>query len=84
MQVTKTQVARSIEALKRQNGKVATGSRCEPEAMPDELVEVLAALPTIRRERTDDVRTRLADGTLPSADELAEKLIGRLICDRLR
>jgi hypothetical protein len=86
MQVTNFQVERSIAALRAAVDAAAAIQVDDrtPVVVSDELLGLLAELPTLREDRTRAGRSRLADGTLPSADELAEKLVGRLICDRLR
>jgi len=40
--------------------------------------------PSVRPELLARARSRLAEGTSPSDDELAERIVGRLVCDRLR
>jgi hypothetical protein len=52
--------------------------------VPAGLVDALAGAPAIRDERLADVRQRMIGGANPSADDLAERMVGRLVCDRIR
>ena len=52
--------------------------------VPPELFERLEGGPQVRRDRVDAAKARLEDGDEPSADDVATKLVGRLVCDRLR
>ncbi len=86
MQPTMRQVECSLEALRVQDGapgasEVVAGSSAEP---PRGLVEQLVGDPAIRLDRLADVRTRLDTGEHPSDLDIAERLVGRLVCDRLR
>lgn len=49
-----------------------------------DVLSLVVALPAIRRDRTDSARARIHREGLPSADDLAERVIGQLVCDRLR
>ncbi len=40
--------------------------------------------PAIRDDRLAEVRLRLEAGEQPSAEDLAQRMVGRLVCDRLR
>jgi len=52
--------------------------------LPDGLVEQLTHSSSIRDGRLDEVRRRLQSGEQPSAEALARRMVGRLVCDRLR
>lgn len=54
---------------------------------PDLSAEMISAVreaPEIRLDLLEEARNRLDRGEQPSADALAERMVGRLICDRLR
>lgn len=51
---------------------------------PDDVLVRLGGLPAVRADRTATARALLIADALPSADVLAEMLVGRLVCDRLR
>ena len=89
MQVTETQVQRSLEALEADDGDpagaVATVALdIHPEELPVGLVERLAGSSPIRTDRLEEARRRLETGEQPSAEDLAQRMVGRLVCDRLR
>ncbi len=52
--------------------------------VPEGLIEQLAGLPPIRDERLARARHRLEAGEQPTAEALAQRMVGRLVCDRLR
>ena len=85
MQVTNTQVDKTLESLSR-NGPTApvVEGPLRLDALLDEAITRVNDLPTVRRERAEMARDRLRAEQLPSAEALADKLIGRLVCDRLR
>ncbi len=93
VQPTNLQVRRSLEALAAGGqtddpvaSSAATAARLA-DADVDLWVEVVAGLgdaPVIRPERLQEARQRLADGEQPTADALADRMVGRLVCDRLR
>jgi hypothetical protein len=82
MQPTQEQVRRSMQAL--------CSERPTPEPMqsdatvPEEAFDCMAQLPTVRADRVAQARERMASGTVLTSEELAEKVVGRLVCDRLR
>jgi len=89
MQPTPVQVERSLQAIRSANPASAAPVLSEPVTpppggVPPEVVALLAGLPALRSERLDEVRERLASGDLPSDADLAERMVGRLVCDRLR
>ncbi len=90
MQVTELQVQRSLQAL---TGPDRDGSAeavappstdAEPVACPVGLVKQLMDSPAIRDDRLAEARQRLESGDQPSAEDLAQRMVGRLVCDRLR
>jgi hypothetical protein len=83
MQVTELQVQRSIEALSNEvPGEVEAADRTEE--LPDGLVEQITGSPSIRDGRIEEARRRLESGEKPTAEALAQRMVGRLVCDRLR
>jgi hypothetical protein len=52
--------------------------------MPEGLVELLSGSSGVRLQRMADARMRLAAGEQPTDDDLAARLVGRLVCDRIR
>jgi hypothetical protein len=48
------------------------------------VVEWVLRAPAVRVEALAVVRRRLAAGQVPTDDALAECMVGRLVCDRLR
>jgi hypothetical protein len=97
MQVTDTQVQRSLEALISEHsppgppdelvgaiprsGGAADGALS---SVPEGLVEQLTESSPVRDDRLQDARRRLASGETPSDQALADRMVGRLVCDRLR
>jgi hypothetical protein len=92
MQVTEAQVQRSLQALTMAPEPTRSDrSDVDPSAtdgtsaaVPDGLVERLVGAPALRDDRLASARRRLARGDQPSADDLAGRMVGRLVCDRLR
>jgi hypothetical protein len=91
MQPTELQVERSLQALQRaplvdELALVAGGAGLDPvdDEVPDGLLDRLLEAPPVRLDRLAEARTRLANGAQPSDDDLARRLVGRLVCDRLR
>ncbi|MGZ4683204.1 MAG: hypothetical protein ACXWCM_03845 [Acidimicrobiales bacterium] len=83
MQVTELQVQRSLEALTdRERG--SGGFLHDPAGLPAGLVERLSGMPAIRRDRVEEARHHLETDAAPSAEALAQRMVGRLVCDRLR
>jgi hypothetical protein len=52
--------------------------------LPAGLVERLQQSSSVRPDRCEEARERMAAGDEPSADDLADRMVGRLVCDRLR
>ncbi|GIU85303.1 MAG: hypothetical protein KatS3mg008_2078 [Acidimicrobiales bacterium] len=89
MQPTEAQVQKSLEALEREGGLPLRGDcvprrERDPNDLPPGLVEFLENAPPLRLDRMADAKRRLVAGALPSEEEIAGKIVGRWICDRLR
>jgi hypothetical protein len=93
MQVSELQVQRSlfalnhvepVEPVESAGGGDEHAARDRADACPDGLIERLTGSPAIRPDRTAEARKRLEAGDQPSADDLARRMVGRLVCDRLR
>lgn len=89
MQPTETQVERSLAALITAGSEIDITSETErsdahADELPDGLLERIAAMPAVRPERLSEARTLVHEGTYPDADLLAQKMVGRIVCDRLR
>ena len=88
MQPIELQVERSLAVLRGgvdDLGGLSAHGMDRPEgSLPDGLLEQLEATPAVRPDRLAEARQRLAEGAQPDADELATKMVGRLVCDRLR
>jgi hypothetical protein len=84
VQPTEIQVQESIRALERRTSIVDAVGDADGEGVPPGLVEFLLQSPGERLEHMAAARRRLAAGEQPSDDDLAERLVGRLVCDRLR
>jgi hypothetical protein len=92
MQPTEVQVQRTLAALEVDPADV--GASMAGRIPRDTLDIVLSELPlglladldtpSVRPELLARARSRLAEGTSPTDDELAERIVGRLVCDRLR
>jgi hypothetical protein len=93
MQPTDVQVQRTLAALAVESA--VTAHRPSPgisrdtlavmmRELPAGLLEGLDGVPALRADRLDAVRDRLEHGAAPSSDELANRIVGRLVCDRLR
>jgi hypothetical protein len=83
MQVTEIQVQRSLQALEA-TGVDAGVALHDLSELPDGLLDLLREAPPIRLDRMADAKMRLAAGDHPTDDDLARRLVGRLVCDRLR
>jgi hypothetical protein len=96
MQPTQNQVERSLEALRHPPDPAAApvddppADHADAELADDEtdihtaVLDLLGDEPVIRLDRLTDVRRRLDAGEHPSDDDLAGRMVGRLVCDRLR
>lgn len=52
--------------------------------LSSDVLEHLAETPDVRSDRVEVARDHIEHGDVCSADELADHIIGRLVCDRLR
>lgn len=95
MQPTNRQVERSLAALLADDGADAAlvdgaspdatvAPRADRREVPDGVLEAIQALPAVRTDRLDDARSLVDAGSYPDADLLAQKMVGRIVCDRLR
>lgn len=88
MRVSDDQVERSLAALREADvaaAGVPGGAVGEaPRGLPNDLLDALLAVPRVRAEAVARVRSKLSSGPAPTADDVARKLVGRLVCDRLR
>jgi hypothetical protein len=93
MQPTDVQVERTLAALHdapatERTGRTATVIDRDAldsvlDQLPDGLLDGLGAGPSLRPERLEEARDRLETGLAPTDDELASRIVGRLVCDRL-
>jgi hypothetical protein len=83
MQVTELQVQRSLQAL-AVPGRAPASSPHDPSGLPVGLVELLSGTPAIRDDRVEEARHHLETDAPPTAEALAQRMVGRLVCDRLR
>jgi hypothetical protein len=95
MQPTRTQVEQSLAALTTDQpgaviGRLALSTSARTpdadvtETLPDGLLEALERTIDVRWDRLEGARARLEHGDELTADELADRIVGRLVCDRLR
>lgn len=97
MQPTEQQVQRSLAALllSGASGGAVVGcgedqrdglrtELCRLDDVPTEAFARMQAVPALRPDRLEEARRRLECGETPTAEDLAERMIGRLVCDRLR
>lgn len=85
MQPTEIQVERSLQALQSETEVGAAHGHGSGEGdLPVGLVELLAEAPAVRLDRVVDARMRMESEEQPSADDLARRVVGRIVCDRLR
>lgn len=84
MQPTEIQVQASIDALTTPEGSpgVLPASR-DLTTVPVGLLDSLDRVPEVREDRVAAARERLAAG-IPSDSDLAGRMVGRIVCDRLR
>ena len=54
------------------------------DGLPQGLVQHLTETPPIRDHRVEEARRQLETDAPPTAEALAQRMVGRLVCDRLR
>ena len=92
MQPTDVQVQASLVALAVDHDDGRASTRATPprpsprdlRALPAGLLDALRAVPSLREDRLVAVRRRLAAGIVPTDEALAGRMVGRIVCDRLR
>lgn len=89
MQPTDVQVQASLEALAtggagERSAVAALGGVRDLTSLPAGLLDALSAAPLLREERLVAARRRLDAGAIPSGEDLAGRMVGRIVCDRLR
>lgn len=94
MQPTNVQVERTLAALEvdtdasgvRPLRNVMTRDTLEIllEDLPDGLMASLHSPTAVREDRLAEAKNRMVHGDSPSSDELANRIVGRMVCDRLR
>jgi hypothetical protein len=86
MMISDEQVEQVL-AFVRSGGTCGERTGCVSRSLSPDLAErieaSMAAAPDVRSDRLERARTHLAGGTV-SADEVASKLIGRVVSDSLR
>lgn len=86
MIISEEQVRRAIEYLQTTEGS-ETADKIDARDVPAELLErvrdVVSTLPEYREERIEHARAFVRGGGL-SSEEIAEKMIGRIVSDSLR
>ena len=92
MQPTNVQVERTLAALEVDTIEAGVHHpRIERDTLeillsdlPDGLRANLEAPAEVREDRLQEARKRMVHGHAPSPDELANRIVGRMVCDRLR
>jgi hypothetical protein len=84
MQPTDQQVERSLAALRGAHGEHGSRAASIYIDVPEGVFDLLLASPPLRLDRMAEAMRRLAGGPQPTDDDLARRLVGRLVCDRLR
>ncbi len=89
MQPTDVQVQRSLAALRGEIPEedladLVLDDELRTDQLPRGLVERIQSSPSVRADRLAEARLRLETGEVPTADALANRMVGRLVCDRLR
>lgn len=89
MQPTDVQVRQSLAALEAApSAAISPVPRTDLELvladLPDGLLDDLDDTPVVRPDRLEEARGRLEGGAQPSPGELADRIVGRMVCDRLR
>jgi hypothetical protein len=88
MQPTQTQVERTLAALAHTAPVTHRGGLSAAAATIDDvpvgLIDALTTADPVRDDRVAEAQARLSGGATPTDDELAGRMVGRLVCDRLR
>jgi hypothetical protein len=84
--ISDEQVRRAVEYL-RTSDEYWESAVLDPNALPEDLMRRvtarLSSMPELRDDRIDDARAFLAE-QLPDSEELAKKVIGRILSDSIR
>lgn len=85
MRVSPKQVAETLAALRSDQipGRSLQIDRA-PIQLDPALIERLSGPPAVRRDWTERARAEISANRLPTDEDLAAMLVGRLVCDRLR
>ena len=84
MQPRESQVQASIDALSAGAGRCSGAAPRDLAAVPVGLLDTLHRAPAVREDRVAAARERLASGAIPTDEDLAGRMVGRIVCDRLR
>lgn len=89
MQPTNEQVERSLAALRSGDPRTDRAPRRQlahagARSVPGEIEQALRDVPAVRSDLVAKARERLESGDQPTAQELADRILGRFVCDRLR
>lgn len=87
MRPTKLQVSKCLEALEAEHQSTvptSAASAAVDEQFVIDLTETLAAQEAIRHDRVADARLLLDPRLSPPASDVADAVVRRLVCDRLR
>jgi|GEM_PF-2560704 len=93
MQPTDVQVERTLAALQHPSPETGEPRRASGRGrgaldhalhdLPEGLLQDIEDAPSLRTDRLTEARDRLEAGRSPTSDELANRIVGRLVCDRL-
>lgn len=86
MMISDEQVHRVVQSLRTQQAVSAPVRVATPSADPNlvaGIVDMLCCTPDLRQDRIESAK-RLVNGAMPGSDELAAKLLGRVLSDSLR
>ncbi len=84
--ISDEQVHRVVQSLRTQQAVSAPVRTSIPSADPDlvaGIVDMLCCTPDLRLDRIESAK-RLVNGAMPRSDEVASKLLGRVLSDSLR
>src|SRR5690606_35338318 len=85
VQVQASLAALALEAVGAPGAVVAAERRAasgsEARVLPDGLLDAVAAAPSLREDRLAAARRRLAAGIVPTDEDLAGRMVGRIVCD---